>query len=111
MLDLDYVKLHLRADGDDEDALIALYSDAAEATAIHHMNRAVYTDQAALDAAIADETVGSNPIVLTSNMRVAMLLIVGHLYANREDVGAGAMAELPMGSRYLLEQHRVTPGL
>ncbi len=111
MLDLDFVKLHLRVIGTDEDALIALYASAAENNAVRYMNRAVYADQSALDAAVADLSVGTNPVVLTNDMRAAMLLIVGHLYANREDVTITTLAALPMGSRYLLEEHRVLAGL
>ena len=111
MLDLDFVKLHLRVIGTDEDALITLYTSAAEKSATSFLNRAVYVDQAALDAAVTDLSVGTNPILLTDDMRAAILLIVGHLNTNREDVAAGAMAALPMGSRYLLEPYRILAGL
>lgn len=43
-------------------------------------------------------------IVLNDTIKAAMLLIVGHLYQNREDTVIGvSVAELPMGSRYLLD--------
>lgn len=46
-------KLHLKEDSSDQDALITLYIEAAEETAIQFLNRRVYIDQAALNTAIA----------------------------------------------------------
>ena len=46
-------KLHLRVDGVAEDALIGIYIAAAEASAVAFIDRAVYADQPALDAALA----------------------------------------------------------
>ena len=37
----------------------------------------------------------------------AMLLIVGHLYENRQDVTGFKTHELPMASRYLMDKHRI----
>ena len=45
--------LHLRVDCTDEDALILLYISAAEQAAINAMDRCVYADSTALQAAIA----------------------------------------------------------
>jgi len=36
-------------------------------------------------------------------VRAALLLIVGHLYANRENVSAGSLARVPMGADALLD--------
>lgn len=52
-LTLEQAKLHLRVDGDAEDELIELWGNTAEQTAIEYLNRNVYADQAALDAAVA----------------------------------------------------------
>ena len=47
-------------------------------------------------------------IVVNDTIRAAVLLIVGHLYANREDVVAGAsVAALPNGADYLLQPYKV----
>lgn len=41
-------------------------------------------------------------IVINDQLKAAILLALGHLYANREDSVVGvSVAELPMGSRYL----------
>jgi len=37
----------------------------------------------------------------------AMLLIVGHLYENRQDVGGFKTHEIPMSSRYLMNPYRL----
>ncbi|MBA3576189.1 MAG: phage head-tail connector protein [Sphingomonas sp.] len=39
-------------------------------------------------------------------LKVAILLMVGHWYANREAVGVGSLAELPMGAAALLAPYR-----
>jgi len=52
-LTLDIAKAHLRVIGGDEDADLALKCDAAEGIAVAHLDRAVYADQAQLNAAIA----------------------------------------------------------
>jgi hypothetical protein len=54
-------------------------------------------------------------IVLTPVIQAACLLILGHLYTNREDVvaGAGTMTAiaLPQGSKFLLAPYRVQMGV
>lgn len=51
-------------------------------------------------------------IVVTSNIKAAILLICGHLYANREDVAVGvSVAALPMGAHALLQPYRVGMGI
>lgn len=45
-------KLHLRVDGIDEDALIGLYINAAEQAAVKALDRGVYADNTALQAAM-----------------------------------------------------------
>lgn len=47
-------------------------------------------------------------IVVNDQIKAAVLLTVGHLYANREDVVAGAsVAALPNGADYLLQPYKV----
>lgn len=43
-----------------------------------------------------------------SSIKAALLLIIGHLYENREDVVVGRQVnQLPSGSRYLLDPYRL----
>jgi len=51
-------------------------------------------------------------IVINSAVQAACLLILGHLFANREDVATGVtVAEIPMGSRHLLAPYRTGMGV
>lgn len=47
---------------------------------------------------------------MPKSIRAAMLLIVGHLYANREENTETALAALPLGVEALLRPHRVLLG-
>ena len=146
-------KLHLRADGTDEDALIGLYINAAEQAAVKAMDRGVYADgtalQTAMTAAPAALTTATaaytaavtaadamtdtteqaaalqvaetaymraqvayrqvfDGIVVNDQIKAAVLLTVGSLYAQREDVVVGAsVAALPNGADYLLQPYKV----
>lgn len=90
-------KLHLRVDGADEDALIQTYLDAAEAAAAQYLNRALYASDVGAD------TTG---LVITKDVKVAVLLQVGAFYADRED-----LVEMPTGSRVLLNPYRIEMGV
>ena len=105
LLDLATVKLHLRVDDSAEDALIGLYVTAAEEFAMQFLGRAIYANTLAQGA----DTAG---IVINPAIQAALLLIVGHLYANREDVLAGvSVAQRPNGSQYLLQPYRSGMGV
>lgn len=105
LLDLATVKLHLRVDDAAEDALIGIYVTAAEEFAMQFLGRAVYANSTAQGT----DTAG---IVINPAIQAALLLIVGHLYANREDVLAGvSVAQLPNGSQYLMQPYRSGMGV
>lgn len=153
LIDLPTAKLHLRVDGSDEDALIGVYLAAAEGMAVEIMDRKLYADSTALDAAVAaapaafaaavaaygaaidaallltDEDQAREAvrvamlaytrariearqthdgIVINDIIKAAVLLTVGSLYAQREDVVVGAsVAALPNGADYLLQPFKV----
>jgi hypothetical protein len=69
----------------------------------------------AFKEAFSQATAIARGIVLNRTIQAACLLILGHLYTNREDVitsyGAASAAEIPMGSRYLLNPYRVGMGV
>lgn len=53
-------------------------------------------------------TVGYSDDDMPGDIRAAMLLLIGHLYANRETVTIGSAGiELPMGTSALLSHYRV----
>lgn len=90
-------KLHLRVDHTEDDALITNLIAVAYQTIEGRIFRKVYADSGAIPT---DDLTG---IATTESINAAALLIVGHLYANREDVitGATSMA-MPMGSEFLI---------
>lgn len=69
---LEEAKEHLRVDGDDEDATIEIYSDAAVSKVLQYCNLALVP-------------AGPSPVAA---FKAAALLALGELYANREPVFA-----------------------
>lgn len=59
--------------------------------------------------ALAQETY--HGLVMNASVEAAVLLILGHLYANRQDVVLGAVNALPHGSIQLLVPYRVGMGV
>lgn len=109
-VDLATAKQHLRIDGGDEDALVALYLQAAQDHAALFLNRTIYDDPAALaDGVLAGDV---NGVVSTGAIDAAVLLICGTLYANREDAVVGvSVADLPGGAKALLWPYRAGLGV
>lgn len=89
---LDEAKLHLRVDGSDEDALIQLYIDAASSAAASYLNRDV-------------------PDAADPAIKAAVLLSIGGLYDQREDIVIGSSLDLNPTVRNLLNPHRVAMGV
>ena len=105
LLDLATVKLHLRIDDSAEDALIGLYATAAEEFAMQFLGRTIY----ATTLAQGTDTTG---IVINAAIQAALLLIVGKLYACREDAVVGvSVTQLPNGAEYLLQPYRTGMGV
>lgn len=104
-------RAHLRADDDYPAEQIQIYLEAAEEQAQAFLNRNVYPDADSLATAVLDGTAGDDPMLVNKSITAAVLLITGHLFANREDTVSGAMAQLPMGSRSLLQPWRVGLGV
>ena len=148
---------HLRLEPNYPADQIQPYLSAAELAVAQFMNRRVYADQFALDAAIAAvpavlgaagvtfaaaiaaaatfadpvvrraalyfadsqyaaaqnvsrETYGG--VVLDELIGAAILLILGHLFENRETVVIGVTAvEIPLGARALIQSYRIDMGV
>jgi uncharacterized phiE125 gp8 family phage protein len=54
-----------------------------------------------------DVSMGYTGDTLPDALIAAMLLIIGHLYENRQDVGQFKTFETPLASRYLMEPYRL----
>ncbi len=112
LLTLDQAREHLRAQGVPDDADLQLKVNAAELLAQEYAGRTIFGTQQAMDDAIAAGTVWDTPpMVVNDLVRSAILLIVGHLYANREDVTTGAPVQLPTGARALIAPYRKGMGV
>lgn len=113
LVDLNTLKLHCRVDGDDEDALFSAYGEASEERVASYLNRKIYPNQTDLDTAVTAGTAGDDPMIVNESVKAAIMLLVGHLYANREAVVESKieMVELPMGVMFLLTPYRVGMGL
>lgn len=97
---------HLR---ESSDADVGVYLEAAEGRAIAFLGRNVYPDQAALDSAVREGTAGVDPMVVNAEVKVAILMILGSLWNNREAVMTGpsvAAIKIPMGAEDFLWPHR-----
>ncbi|MFV3286886.1 head-tail connector protein [Pseudomonas sp. NY15356] len=93
MIDLANVKMHLRVDGDEEDALIEGYIEAAKAHVEQHCDRKL----------VETDPVEPDEMGLTRDVEQAVLLLVGHWYANREAVAVGTIATaMPLAVERLL---------
>lgn len=107
----DQAMQHVRAEDDDREHVELLLA-AAEDSAAQFMNRRFYGDAQSLAGAVLDGTAGADPVLINPSIRAACLLILGSLYANREDVVVGTISsELPMGSRSLLTPYRIGWGV
>ncbi|MDQ2139582.1 head-tail connector protein [Alcaligenaceae bacterium B3P038] len=111
LVEMAQVKAHLRVDEDYPDDQLAIYVGAAEEQAQEFLNRRVYATAEMLAAAVLANIAGSDPMVVNDSIRAAILLILGHLHANREAVTSHQTYELPMGSRSLLWPFRVGLGV
>ncbi|MDZ3990372.1 head-tail connector protein [Pseudomonas sp. Teo4] len=101
MIDLDTVKSHLRVDGDEEDALIQAYTDAAFSTFEQWTNRKLLAEGDPVP-----EPAG-NVLVISNAIRQGALLLIGHWYSARETVVTGTIAtEMPMATQALWGPHR-----
>ncbi|MGF6669133.1 phage gp6-like head-tail connector protein [Pseudomonas sp. MWU13-2625] len=93
MLDMTTVKMHLRVDGDEEDALIGGYLEAAKAHVEQHCDRKL----------VEADPVEPDEMGLTRDVEQAILLLVGHWYSNREAVVVGgAPSAVPLAVERLL---------
>lgn len=93
MIDLARVKLHLRVDGDQEDALITGYIEGAKSHVAMHCDREL----------VEGSPVEPDQMGITADVEQAILLLVGHWYANREGVALGTISTtVPLAVERLL---------
>jgi hypothetical protein len=103
---LDTAKAHLRVDGSDEDALIGAWIAAAYLAVEGRIFRKVYDTD---DVIPTEDLTG---IRTNEAINAAALLILGHLYANREEVITGNVSavQVPVGADWLLTPYVLYTG-
>jgi hypothetical protein len=84
MVSLDLAKMHLRADGNDEDALISAYIATALRAAVHYLDRRVFATQEELTAA----TAAAPEVLSAARVAYEALILAADLIANPQDRSA-----------------------
>lgn len=105
---------HLQAEPYDQtetDYVVGLLWPAAEGFAQTFLNRRVFGTQAELEEAQLDQTAGDFAMVAPPQYVAACLLMLGHLYKNREAVSDVEQYAMPEGARALLWPYRVKLGV
>ena len=107
MITAEQVKQQCRITHDMENDLLVRMAAAATSACLAYLNRPVFADSAALQAAIAlDASVAEFGMVATKDMTWAMLITAANMYFDREGGNS-----LPHGAIVLLRQHRKLPGV
>ncbi|NWN92292.1 phage gp6-like head-tail connector protein [Marinobacter adhaerens] len=105
MLDPEIIKNHIRVELDfsEDDALLETYATAAQRYAENYTGRTLY----ATKTEVPKDPEDKRALVLDDDITTAMLLLIGHWYANRESVVIGTTAsEVPMAVEALLAPYR-----
>lgn len=109
MLELDIIKQHVRLELDfvDDDTLLETYSTAAQRLVENHTGRNLYATSNEIPKDEDGEVTDDDALVLDDDITTAMLLLIGHWYANRESVVVGTItSELPMAVESLISPYR-----
>lgn len=100
VLSLDEIKRQLRLDGDDEDRHLELLGAAAEEYAANYLDRPIPW----LDSE-------QQPVAVPSAVKMALLLVIGDLYENREGQFVGTISSDNPAVKSLLTPYRVGMGI
>lgn len=111
LVTLAQAKAHLRVTHAHEDGDIQLKLNAATRMALAFLDRDVFSTQAELDAAVAAGTARPCPLLAADDdmdmVRAGILLTLGDLFANREEVVTGTItSQLPTGAKACLRPLR-----
>ena len=97
---LEVLRQQCRIDDESEDTLLTLYAQAAKATAETFLNRTLVEKE---------QDVSGDALLLTTDIKLALMMMVGHWYANREAVSPEQLMPVPFSYRALLEPYRFKP--
>nr|WP_278995902.1 head-tail connector protein [Plesiomonas shigelloides] len=99
---LEEVRAQCRIDesSSEEDGLLTMYIAAAKCAVENRTNRML------VDEMPSDPAKVTNELLITDDIKLAILLMVGHWYTNREAVSDYEKAEVPMSFRFLTDPYR-----
>tara|TARA_R110000850_G_scaffold264606_1_gene393786 strand:+ start:27334 stop:27681 length:348 start_codon:yes stop_codon:yes gene_type:complete len=110
MLELDIIKQHVQLELDfvEDDTLLDTYSTAAQRLVENRTGRTLYATAGEIPTdPDTGEVTDEDALVLDDDITTAMLLLIGHWYANRESVVVGTItSELPMAVDSLILPYR-----
>ncbi|AKJ41549.1 head-tail connector protein [Pragia fontium] len=99
---LEELQHQCRIDGDHDNSLLTVYCGAARKAVENFINRPLFDDFVPDDCSVG--------IVITDDIKLAIMMIVGHWYENREPVNLGNIVnEIPLSFRFLVEPYRIIP--
>lgn len=103
ILSLDEIKRQLRLEPDytDEDDHLTLIGKAAESRTVNYLNRKLYESE------IPDND--DSGLMVSDDVRMAMLMLCTHFYENRSSVSDVEMTELPQSFVWLVGPYRFIP--
>lgn len=104
MIEISTVREHCRIDADDtsEDSILTIYIGAAKRHIEKWTRRNLYETNA--DAGFDTD---EDRLLLDDDIRLVILLLVGHWYANREAVSDKNTSEMPLAVDALLQPYRI----
>lgn len=106
ILTLDEIRRQLRLESDytEEDSFLELIGQAAESKTAAYLNRNLYAEEADIPTE-GDETA----LVVTADLRLAMLLLVTHFYEHRFTVSDFEQSITPMAYEWIVGPYRFIP--
>lgn len=105
MLSIELVKAHcnIEADFTDDDKLLAVYTAAAVKYVENYTRRKLYESESSTGYQDDPE-----PLLLSDDVKNAMLLLIGQWYANRENAVIGSsFSSQPLAVSALLQPYRI----
>ena len=105
LLTLEEIKHQLRLEEDynEEDEHLTMLGKAAQARTVSFLNRTLYSESAGVP------DTDPNGMIMTDDIRLAILFLITHFYENRSTVSEVDMAEMPLSFKWLVGPYRFYP--
>ncbi|MCL1126713.1 head-tail connector protein [Shewanella surugensis] len=100
------VKLEDETLSEAEEAYLQSINLASSQAVSADIGRKLYASSEDLDA---DENAPDNAMVINESTKLAIKLLIGHFYINREATTSERVNKIPLGIQYLLDPYRLVP--